>query len=273
MLSFLAHATVAGSQHYMTFDKHFYEFSGECSYILARDFIDGNFTVVVNYDNVGGSMTKKSLTVMVDNKQVEIFPNFKVLVDGRRSETPIEFGSTVVRRVGNQIRVDSENGITVTCDLMHDRCRVNVTGWYYGKTGGLFGTYDNEPSTDFTKSNNMKASSPEEFASTWSVGRSCSVRNYAVQGPESVDRTRLCGKYFMEETSPFRMCFKQVPHEPFMTMCLNDLPTNVNRRASEEDICDVASFYVEECELAGVPVRMPTACGEKKTPCSFKEKA
>ena len=257
----------------MTFDKHFYEFSGECSYILARDFIDGNFTVVVNYDNVGGSMTKKSLTVMVDNKQVEIFPNFKVLVDGRRSETPIEFGSTVVRRVGNQIRVDSENGITVTCDLMHDRCRVNVTGWYYGKTGGLFGTYDNEPSTDFTKSNNMKASSLEEFASTWSVGRSCSVRNYAVQGPESVDRTRLCGKYFMEETSPFRMCFKQVPHEPFMTMCLNDLPTNVNRRASEEDICDVASFYVEECELAGVPVRMPTACGEKKTLCSFKEKA
>ncbi len=62
----------------MTFDKRFYEFSGECSYVLARDFIDGNFSVIVNYDSVGRTMTKKSITVMVDGKQIEIFPNFKV---------------------------------------------------------------------------------------------------------------------------------------------------------------------------------------------------
>ena len=245
----------------MTFDKNFYEFSGECSYLLARDFIDGNFTVIANYDSVGGTMTKKSLTVMVDNKEVEIFPNFKVLVDGRRSETPVEFGSTVVHRTGNKIRVDSKHGITITCDLPHDRCTVNITGWYYGKTGGLFGTYDNEPSTEFMKSDNMIATSPEELASSWSVGRRCSVRNHAVQGPETADHMRICGKYFRENTSPFRICFKQVDSEAFMKMCLNDLPTNVNQVATEEDACNVASFYVDECERAGVPLRMPTSCG------------
>ena len=36
----------------MTFDKKFYEFAGECSYLLARDFIDQSFSVVVNYDKV-----------------------------------------------------------------------------------------------------------------------------------------------------------------------------------------------------------------------------
>ncbi len=122
----------------MTFDKKFYEFSGECSYVLARDFIDGNFSVVANYDSVGGSKTKKSLTVMVDNKPIEIFPNFKVLVDGRRSEMPVQFGSTVVRRLGNFIRVDSNRGVTVTCNLPYNRCTVNVTGWYYAKTGGSY---------------------------------------------------------------------------------------------------------------------------------------
>ncbi len=59
-----------------------------------------------------------------------------MLVDGRRSETPVEFGTTVVRRDGNLVRVDSGKGVSVKCDLPYDRCSVSVTGWYFGKTGG-----------------------------------------------------------------------------------------------------------------------------------------
>ncbi len=117
---------------------------------------------------------------------------------------------------------------------------------------------------DFTKSDNSLATSPEEMASSWAVGGRCSVRNYAAQGPQSVDRLRLCGKYFREDSSPFRICFKQVENEAFMRMCLNDLPTSVNQLPKEEDVCDVASFYVAECEKAGVPLRMPTTCGENR---------
>ncbi len=62
----------------MTFDKKFYEFAGECSYLLARDFIDGKFAVIVNYDNVHGQMTKKSITAYVGDKEIEIYPRFKV---------------------------------------------------------------------------------------------------------------------------------------------------------------------------------------------------
>ncbi len=72
-------------------------------------------------------------------------------------------------------------GISVICDLPHDRCTVNVTGWYYGKTGGLFGTYDNEPSNDWTKSDNTLADSPETLAASWSVAQRCRTRNNAVQ--------------------------------------------------------------------------------------------
>lgn len=34
----------------MTFDQNFYEFRGMCSYLLAHDFVDKNFTVIVSYD-------------------------------------------------------------------------------------------------------------------------------------------------------------------------------------------------------------------------------
>ena len=113
----------------MTFDKNFYEFAGECSYLLARDFIDGHFYVSVNYDNVLGEMTKKSITVGSKGHEAEIFADARVIVDGTRREMPVEFDNTAIQRVGNTIRLDNSMGLTVICDLVHDRCTVNVTGW------------------------------------------------------------------------------------------------------------------------------------------------
>lgn len=125
----LARAVVAGSQHFMTFDKRFFEFSGECSYLLARDFIDGEFTVMVNYDTVKGQITKKSITVGSKGHKAEIFSDARVIVDDVRTEMPIEFDGTSIRRLENSIRLDNAKGLTVICDLIHDRCTVNVTGW------------------------------------------------------------------------------------------------------------------------------------------------
>lgn len=36
----------------MTFDKTFYEFRGSCGYLLARDFVNGNFSLIMTKDPV-----------------------------------------------------------------------------------------------------------------------------------------------------------------------------------------------------------------------------
>ena len=46
---FTATGILAGNQHFFTFDGKFLEFAGDCSYVLARDFQDGKFTVIANY--------------------------------------------------------------------------------------------------------------------------------------------------------------------------------------------------------------------------------
>ena len=66
----------------MTFDKHYYEFAGQCSYVLARDFVDGNFTVVANYEGNRRGVTKKSIQVVSNDKHIDIFPDFKVCFIG-----------------------------------------------------------------------------------------------------------------------------------------------------------------------------------------------
>lgn len=50
---------------------------------------------------------------------------------------------------------------------------------YYGKTGGLLGTYDNEPGTDFTTSTNERTSNINTFTNSWAVGRRCRTSNMA----------------------------------------------------------------------------------------------
>lgn len=253
---FTAHATISGNQHYLTFDKAFYEFQGECSYLLARDFIDGKFSVIVNYDDSG----RHSLAVVSDNQHIEIQPDFRVVVSGAQTELPYVTGLTTVRRIGNSIRVDNQHGITVNCDMVHDLCTVNVTGWYYGKTGGLLGTYDNEPSNDFLSVERVPASNVEEFAASWSVGRRCSAVNHASTPSPALDEARysMCARYFELSSSPLRPCFRQVNTTAFMSMCLNDVTTVEPQRA----VCNMAAFYVDECQRAGVAVRIPTDCGE-----------
>jgi len=50
-LNVSAEAMIAGSQHYMTFDRKFFEFQGSCSYLLAHDFVDKNFSLVITYSS------------------------------------------------------------------------------------------------------------------------------------------------------------------------------------------------------------------------------
>ena len=55
----------------MTFDNKFYDFSGSqgCSYLLMSDFLHNRFSVVANY---GEDTKRTSLTVITDNKRVDI---------------------------------------------------------------------------------------------------------------------------------------------------------------------------------------------------------
>jgi len=266
---FKAHATLVGSQHYMTFDKQFYEFAGECSYLLARDFLDKTFSVIVNYDKaVRGQATKKSLTVVSDDKQIEIFPDGRVSLEGQRSELPLRIGNTTVSRHGNTITVTNQRGVEVSCDLPHDHCTVAVSGWYYGKTAGLLGTYDNEPYNDMSSIDKTQVEKPELMADSWTVGSRCRPVNRASVTPldENTRRYRACAKYFIDETSPFRSCFRIVSPEPFLTMCVNDVPAGDNSLDAQNDICRTSAAYIHECRRQEVHIRTPTQCVRCEVP-------
>ena len=46
---------------------------------------------------------------------------------------------------------------------------VTISGWYFGKTGGLLGIYDNEPSNDWMTPQRDVVDDIKTFATSWQV--------------------------------------------------------------------------------------------------------
>ncbi|KFM65445.1 Apolipophorin, partial [Stegodyphus mimosarum] len=258
--SFTAHAMLAGNQHYITFDKLPFEFAGRCSYLLARDFVDGNFSVIVNYGREDHQ--RKSLTILTEGKKIDIGQDYKVTLDDTKTELPIQIGKTIVIREGANVRIENEKkGFSAVCNFVRNYCSLTLSGFYFGKTGGLFGTFNYEPSLDMMTPTRHLADDVESFARSWEVGQmACrSTENLATLPSNDYMVQKKCRNMFEKSSSEFRACFKQVDPENYLRMCINDLSA-VHESVHDAVICQSAAAYFAECKMAGVPLKMSKDC-------------
>lgn len=257
---FKAQAMIVGNQHFMTFDQLDFDFAGECSYLLARDFLDGNFTVTVNYVRDDTRAVKKSLNIYTDGVKVEVSRDNKVTVDDRKVELPQEIGQTAVTMEDGVITVNNRLGYKVKCNFVHDLCTMEVSGFYFGKTGGLFGTNNYEPALDMMTPNNKLAANLEDFSESWKVGTAqCTRKNMAEGQIMDIRAQEKCEALFKNDNSEFRSCFRQVNPKPFLSMCSKDLSL-VRESEQMSKMCSSAAAYVENCRHEGVNLNMPKHC-------------
>ena len=139
-----------------------------------------------------------------------IFLLFQVKYRGEYTELPILNPYNYVIRERNQIILKSLKGYQVTADLQLGLYTVEVSGWYFADVAGMFGTFNYEPNDDMTMYNGNQTDDIEEFAASWWTESSVckSHRNFAQS--HSVSDNQECYKYFVDNYSPFRNCFRQV---------------------------------------------------------------
>ena len=202
---FTAVATING-QHIMTFDGKAYEFLGTCSYILATDVLNAQFTIIGNYPD-------KTLTVFVDGKEFDLTTDGKVNVDGAMTELPTEIGSVTITRVGDLITLRSARGFTLTMDTYTQLFTFELSGWFFSEVAGLLGTYTNEAYDDFLMGNGQRTTDVDSFTSSWKLTGNCRYHANTAQVANVVDTRpsgRICKALFESKMSPFRNCFKVV---------------------------------------------------------------
>jgi len=265
---FGSYALMAGDYHYFTFDKKYFRFAGECSYLLVGDsYADQDpFSLIVNYVNQDGTAKKKSYSVVTGENVVNIeLDSFKITVNNRKVELPLEIGSILIRRHQSGLEIYDKRGFHMSCSLSPNVCTFWTSGWHFGKLTGLLGTYDNEPTNDLRNPEGQIIQDVSVFAHSWRVGKNsgtCRLKNFAKDDVEPTDIDGICHNLLLNRSSPLRPCFNTVDTQVYMDMCKYDLSKNINNANRNQAACSSMSAYVAECQKNNVDIWMPPACGK-----------
>ncbi|XP_075230090.1 retinoid- and fatty-acid binding glycoprotein apolipophorin [Lycorma delicatula] len=244
-----ASAYLIHSTEFFTFDKRHISFKGNCLYLLAHDFVDGNFTIAAQIDD--GIV--KSIIISDKKDNIEFKSDGTVHVNGAPSEFPVSLDELKAWRRYPTVNAFSKAGILIHCTTNLDFCTFRVSGFYFGKTRGLLGTINNEPYNDLTLPNGKVASTPTECANAYKLS---SCGDVAATPETHAHQTSYCTGFFSSE-SVFKTCYPFVNPFHYRHAC-NILAAEATDKKAIA--CKVANAYYAACGNSDVSVSVPSEC-------------
>jgi hypothetical protein len=242
----------------MTFDGKLYDMVGftktkkgkpsPCSYLLARDFKDKKFT-----------LSKLDNAIIVETAKMTV----KIRNDGQTKTTigngvkfglPVEVGASRCVRTDNLVMCHfSEEGVKITVDTKNDFITVSVSGWYKGKSQGLFGTINNEAHDEWRLPNSMIANNINEFTNAYELSGNAQCKldittDHAKTCTGKI--SKMCAAYFdvNNEASAYKAFFGIADPAPFMEACVRETKCLRTKKSH----CGVVAAYVGLLRTKGV---------------------
>ncbi|CAG9832524.1 unnamed protein product [Diabrotica balteata] len=231
------------AQHVYTFDGRYLNFQGTCKYLLARDAVNGNFTVI------GSTANGRLSTISLGDKEdiVTVNEHGQVIFNGAHAEFPVRKGGLAAYRTYENVHLKSSAGVHIICTPTLQGCGVYLSGFYHGQVKGLLGRGNNEPFDDLTVANGKIVTSDVEFVNSYKIGN-CQP---AVV-PPSAPSNPACEKLFGWESS-LRLCYPFVDTDIFKKACNFGFANNV-----KDTEMSAASAYVGRCLEHNIPVSVPS---------------
>ena len=254
---FSSTAMIIGDNQIRTFDGKFYSFAANCSYLLTRDFNHNRFSVAAHYEN----SLRKSISIDFDEDIFYINRDGKVLWNNRLLELPLLHKEIYVSREGNKIVLLNKKGLKVIFNIISQVCIFKISGWYYGKVGGLLGVYDNEPSNDMMTSQRVIEKNVAAFLRSWHISEHCTEELVSPPSNPSVEwDRRKCEEMFGSDISPLVPCFGTVDPTPFKYMCIEQMSFMKQNPMFTRGFCQIAGAYIEYCKENSVEMWLPGEC-------------
>lgn len=255
-----ATCTAFGDPHYRTFDGRMFHFQGTCTYLLAKDCKDEDFSVHVTNDDRGrkGVSWTKEVAIFISDVAVQLLQEFVVKVNEEVVTLPfLREPYIYIERQANTVLLNTNIGLKVMWSP-RSHLEVSVPGSYKGNTCGLCGNFNKYPQDDLQKPTGQLTPSESEFGNSWRMTNG----NHSVSScrpGEDVDPCKSAGYQARKtannhckvlKSAVFKPCHRVVPPEPWYGACVYDLcACGAN---SDECLCDALEAYASQCREAGV---------------------
>ncbi|XP_044764136.1 apolipophorins-like [Coccinella septempunctata] len=249
---FLIPRTLYGevSSEIFSFDGKVFSLPSSCSFLLARDAVNGNFSIVAEYvDQKLNALTYSDKTTTVTIKEG------KVLLDNVEADYPIEKGDVHVHYLPSMYLLKSSAGVKILCSLQMVGCGIQISGFYHGQLRGLFGNGNNEEFDDFILSDGKIATTASEFVSSYALGSQC-PKVAAVEGKDAKPDPG-CEELFSWSTS-LKTCYPFVDRTRFKRGCEISVAAG-----NKEAYFTYAAHYAYACWKDNIPAVIPADLAPK----------
>lgn len=143
------------SKGLVTFNNKYLDLSdaGSCQYLLARDFLNKDFSVVINFESFSKEKIKKSILFTDGTDQVEI-KDYNVFINNRYTDNDdlpfIELKTISVELPGwDTLIIKHSSGVILRISLYDDILSLELSPIYAGRIMGLWGSlFTNEHDGD-----------------------------------------------------------------------------------------------------------------------------
>ncbi|KAF7207355.1 zonadhesin-like, partial [Nothobranchius furzeri] len=261
----------SGDPHYTTFDKRYYDFMGNCSYLMSGLCNDTTLPYFeVHTDNENRFNTPrisyvKAVHVYVQSVKISILKGGTVQVNGTNVNLPVTPATGVsVFKSGKHYTASMNFGVTVRYDGNHFM-DIKVIKDYQNKLCGLCGDYNGHDKDDFRKPDGTLTNSANDFGHSWNTDPECNKKpNTTIPGcdeeeKELYESSGYCG-ILLDKKGPFAVCHPKVNPNNYFRDCVFDL---CELDGARPILCEAIEAYVNECQDRGVnigPWRNTTFC-------------
>jgi len=268
-------------EYLFTFNGDQITLPGACHYVLAKDIVDGNFTVIAKIAD------KKLQSITITDKSgesIDLNANGKVSVNDKPSEFPVHEQSLYAWRTYYDLNLYSSYGVMVQCKLDLKVCHVNVDGYYFSKLRGVLGKAGYEQFDAQSLPNGKISDSKTQFVNAYKL-HSCPDVTIDEHHKHADDATSPECENVFGASSSLRFAKYILDSTKYFEACQHAVKNAANK---QEVACSIAYGYATYARLQNVPVRMPSICqkcdvtddtgnvksyeiGEKYTPATAKK--